>query len=310
MHLMIPHASALGEAAVHAARELALPQLAALLGLLSPGTRLGSDEFDPNTALEQALAAAWGWQAEAGTLPTAAALAEDDGIAAGTSAWALLTPLHLSVGSDQVTALHPRALALTEAESRAFFESLAWLFPAEEGWRRAWGATERWYVAHDELAGLASASLERVINRNVAPWMPEARRLRTLQNELQMALHRHPLNEAREARGALPLNAAWLSGCGRAQARAATPALRLHPELREPLLDEDWAAWREAWAALDAGPVAELLRRARAGEAVALTLCGERHAQHYAPRQRGGLDRLWSRIAPPRGDVAAALEAL
>lgn len=310
MHLMISHASALGEAAVHAARELALPRLSALLGLLAPEARLGGDEFGLHSPLELALADAWGWPAEAGPLPTAAAQAEDDGIAVGAHCWALLTPLHLAVGSDQVTALHPRALALEAAESRAYFDSLAWLFPAEEGWQRAFGGAERWYVAHDSLAGLASASLERVINRNVDPWMPEPRRLRSLQNELQMALHRHPLNEAREARGLPVLNSVWLSGCGIARPRSAVPALRLETALREPLLDEDWAAWREAWMALDAGPLAELLERARAGEPVALTLSGERHAQRYRARRQTGLARLWSRLAAPRGDVAAALEAL
>ena len=47
MHLMIPHASALDEAARHAFSALALPNLAALLGRLSPAETWGSDEFSP-----------------------------------------------------------------------------------------------------------------------------------------------------------------------------------------------------------------------------------------------------------------------
>lgn len=310
MHLMIPYASALGEAAVQARQTLALPRLAALLGRLAPAAALGEDEYSLHTPLELALADQWGWQAAPGSLPTAAALAADDGIAVGTQAWALLTPLHLSVSSDQVSAYAPQALQLEEAESRAFFDKLAWLFPEHEGWRMAWGAPTRWYVAHDSLDALPAASLERVINRNVDPWMPEPRRLRTLQNELQMLLHREPLNEAREARGALTLNSAWISGCGRAQPRAATPALQIDTRLREPLLNEDWASWCEAWAALDAGPVAALLARGQAGEDVRLTLCGERLAQSFRPRVRSGLGKLWQKLAPPKGDVAATLEAL
>ncbi|MCX2861115.1 hypothetical protein OOZ63_04595 [Paucibacter sp. PLA-PC-4] len=307
MHLMIPHASALGEAGRHAAQTLALPRLAALLGRLTPDSSLGSDEYSLNTPLEQALAAQWGW---ADALPFAAAQAADDGIAVEAKAWALLTPLHLSVGSDQITALNPQALKLDEAESRAFFESLAWLFPADEGWTMAWGAASRWYVAHDSLADLHSASLERVINRNVDPWMPEARRLRSLQNELQMLLHRHALNEAREARGALTLNSVWISGCGRAQPRRPQPDLRVDTRLREPLINEDWAAWAEVWAQLDAGPLCELLKRAEAGQPVELTLCGERFARRYRPQARRGLSQLWHKLAAPKGDVLAALEAL
>ncbi|HEX2012583.1 MAG TPA: hypothetical protein VJN44_16775 [Roseateles sp.] len=312
MHLMISHASALGEACAQARQTLALPRLAALLGLLAPEAGHGGDEYSLHTPEERALAALWGWDAAPPStpLPLAAVQAQADGIEVGAAAWALLSPLHLSVGSDQITALDPQALRLDEAESRAFFASLAWLFPAEEGWRSAWGAPTRWYVAHDSLDGLAGASLERVINRNVDPWMPEARRLRTLQNELQMALHRHPLNEAREARGVLALNSVWISGTGRARPRAAAPELQVEVRLREPLLGEDWAAWCEAWMALDAGPVAELLRRAQAGAAVTLTLCGERRAQSYRPRSATGLSRLWQRIAAPQADVAKALEAL
>lgn len=312
MHLMISHAGALGEAAAQARQTLQLPNLTALLGRLAPAAEAGSDEYALNTPQERAQAALWGWPELAdGTLPLAAAQAEADGIATEGLAWACLSPLHLSVGSDQVTALDPQALALTEAESRAFLDSLAWLFPAAEGWRHAWGAPTRWYVAHEDFAGLPSASLERVIHRNVDPWMPEARRLRTLQNELQMALHRHPLNDAREARGALLLNSVWISGTGRALPRAATPDLVLDERLRAPLLAEDWAGWAEAWTALDAGPLAALLGQARAGAPVVLTLVGERRARRFEPGPpRGALARLWQRVTAPGADVGAVLEAL
>jgi hypothetical protein len=308
MHLMIPHASALGEAGTHATQTLALPRLAALLGRLDNDSTAGSDEYSPHTPLEQALAAQWGWTGA--PLPFAAAQAADDGIAVGEQAWALLTPLHLSVGSDQITAFNPQALKLDEAESRAFFDSLHGLFSADEGWTLAWGAPTRWYVAHDSLADLQGASLERVINRNLDPWMPEARRLRSLQNELQMLLHRHAQNEAREARGELMLNSVWISGCGRAQPRPPRPDLVIDSRLREPLINEDWAAWAEAWTQLDAGPLQQLLQRAEAGQAVELTLSGERLARHYRPKRRSGLSQLWHKLAAPKGDVDAALESL
>jgi hypothetical protein len=309
MHLLIPHASALDEACAPALQTLNLPHLAQLLARLQPQQALGDDELSALTPHELALAQAWGW--DEGEHAFAAAQAEDDGIATEGLAWALLTPLHLSVTIDQVTALHPELLALDEAESRAFFAALAPLFPAGEGWRTAWAAPTRWYIAHDSLAGLPSASLDRVINRNVDPWMPEPRLLRRLQNEMQMLLHREPLNAAREARGAHELNSVWISGCGVARPRRADAALQLDARLREPLLAGDWAAWREAWQALDAGPIKTLLERQRAGEAISLTLAGERRAQRFAPAPTGSaLGRLWQRFAAPRVDVSAVLEAL
>ena len=79
------------------------------------------------------------------------------------------------------------------------------------------------------------------------------------------------------------MNSFWLSGCGVRQA-SDDAAVDSDARLRRPLLEGDWAAWSAAWRALDAGPVARLLDAADArGAAPALTLCGERDAQRFAP---------------------------
>jgi hypothetical protein len=46
------------------------------------------------------------------------------------------------------------------------------------------------------------------------PQGADARRLRSVLNELQMLLFEHPVNQAREARGELPVNSLWLWGGG------------------------------------------------------------------------------------------------
>lgn len=314
MHLMIPHASALGEACKHSLGTLALPHLSALLGLLKPeGQPLGSDEYSLNTPFELALARERGLGDGATPVPTAAWLAAEAGLGGqAEQAWALLSPMHLAVGSDQVSAYAPELLELGEAESRAFFAAMAELWPAEEGWQAHWLSPLQWLLSHPSLAGLASASLDRVVQRNVATWMPEARRLRTLQNEAQMLLHRQPLNEAREARKALPLNSLWISGCG-AEAGATQPLpadLQVDSSLRQALLMEDWASWVEAWARLDDGAVSHLLSEARLGKPVRLTLCGERFARSYALPPRSALQKTLHRWLPPRAEVHSLLEAL
>ena len=311
MHLMIPHASAVGAAAAHTVGELNLPNLANLLALLTPvGPTLGGDEYSFNTPGELALADLRGCEAPDGCVPTAAWHLPDS--LAGQLAWALLTPIHLSVGSDQITALPPQALALTEAESQAFFNSLSELWPAAEGWASQWLGSHQWLIAHPSLGGLRSASLERVLHRNVDIWMPEARRLRTLQNEVQMLLHGHALNEAREAAGALALNSVWISGCG-VNAGAPLPAdLQLDGRLQEPLLAGDWQAWSHAWVELDAGPIAALLAQARQGEMpLRLTLAGERHARCWAlQKQPSLLHKLWRSVLAPRANTADILGSL
>ena len=307
MHLLIPHAAALDPACLHTLADLGWRHLPEVLKRLAPTERLGADEFDPIAPHEHALAAAWGWRE--GALPFAARSAKADGVDVGERAWALLTPVHWHVGREQVTLADPASLALDEAESRQLFDAARPLFESE-GFTCAFGAASRWYVANDTFADLRCASLDRVVARNVDRWMPEgtqARLVRRLQNEVQMLLYTHPVNDAREARGALPVNSFWLSGCGRWQASDESD-VRVDERLRAPLFAQDWAAYADAWRAIDTGAVAELLAGLKRGEPARLTLCGERHAQRFEPTDAPW----WKRIAQSWQGVEphAVLEAL
>ncbi len=299
MHLIVPFAAPLSEPGRAALRTLALPTLAALLKRLHPAQRDDADEWALSPPHERALARAFGWRGGAGQLPFAARAAAADGIAPGQLAWGLLTPVHWHLGTEQLSLLDPAGLQLDEAASRAFFDAVSPLFTSL-GWVVRWGAPLRWYVAHESLADLPAASLDRVIGRNVDPWLgedPAARALRRLQMEVQMLLHAHPLNEEREARGLPTVNSFWLSGCGVAQP-ADEAAARMVDDLRAPALAEDWPAWQRAWAALDACTLAELDAALQRGEDVALTLCGERSGVTLRPLQ-GWWSGLRARLASP-----------
>lgn len=303
MQLLIPFASALTDAGAHTARDLALPHLSRLLAMTSPTLRLGVDEYTFSPPHEQALAAAWGWKGADGALPFAARAAHADGLDTGDLAWGLLTPAHWHVGRDHITLADPKDLHLADHESRAFLDAIRPLFESE-GFAIAYGAPTRWYAAHESLAGLPCASIDRVIGRNVDLWLPnhpQARLVRRLQNEVQMLLYNHALNDARESRGELPVNSFWLSGCGAAQTVPAASEVTCDESLRAPALEQDWAGWADAWRALDAGPVRQLTERVGDGLGASLTLCGERQAQCFEPVQRGLWQRLsanWRRVEP------------
>lgn len=313
MHWVIPFAGAASPAAAQAAATLALPQLERLLARLTADARDEGDAYSLSPPHERVLAAAWGWPLVDGLLPLAARAAAVDGlaVAADDRGWGLLSPTHWHLGTEQVSLANPAELGLDEASARTLFNTLQPLFE-EDGLSLHWGAATRWYVVHASLARLPTASLDRVVGRNVDLWLnthPDARRLRRLQAEAQMLLHTHPLNQVREDAGQLPINSFWLSGTGRPAATAATPQAEpvLLDSLRAPALAEDWAAWAEAWAALDAGPLRELLAAAERGDAVQLSLCGERHAQRYTHQPRG-LRQRW--FGPRRVAAAAVLERL
>ena len=309
MHLMIPYAAPLSEAGRQASATLRLPHLQALLGRWTEVDRDSADEWSLSPPHERARARALGWQGGSGQLPWAALQAQADGLAVGDRPWGLITPAHWHLGTDQVSLVDPTALRLDDAASRAGLAAVEDLFTSA-GYALHYAAPLRWYLAHESLGQLATASLDRVIGRNVDAWLgtsPALQAIRRLQSEVQMVLYTHPLNDQREAQGLLPFNSFWLSGCGVAQAvTGAEPTT--DARLRTPALADDWAAWVQAWDTLDAGPLADLLQRAARGEPVRLTLCGERSAATFEAAPRSLLQRARQLFAAPA--VQPLLESL
>lgn len=75
----------------------------------------------------------------------------------------------------------------------------------------------RWYVADSPFGDLIAAAPQRATGHNIDIWMhkgEQERAWRKFQNEIQMTWYDHPVNQAREARGLLPVNSVWLFGQG------------------------------------------------------------------------------------------------
>ena len=131
------------------------------------------------------------------------------------------------------------------------------------------------------FGALASASIDRVAGREISAWMPSVGSLRRLQNEMQMLLYTHPVNDARAARGAATVNSFWVSGTGSLPKGATRPPaseLLLADALRGAALRNDWAAWAQCWSDIDARECRTLLEAAQQGQSAQLTLCGARAA--------------------------------
>lgn len=318
-HWVIPFASSLSEPCQHALTRLkapaTLPCLSTLLDRMQAVARLAGDEYALAMPHERVLAGELGWTEPEGLQPWGAWWAARDGLALPADrCWALLSPGHWLMGRDHLTLLDPTGLGLSDDESCALLEALRPFFE-EDGWTLRWGAATRWYASHPELDGLSTASLERVIGRNPDLWLAEdpdghplARKLRRLQAEAQMLLYNHPLNERRSEAGLATVNSFWVSGCGRPPASPASltlPAhLRVIDELRTPLLADDMPLWLEAWQHIDTHVLPEVLSALDAGQAVKLTLCGERHAVTFGPSPKPGLaTRLMTRLRHMGGPV-------
>ena len=304
-HLLIPYATSASEGSQQALQGLSLPHLDRLLARLSPHTAhtVTGEETSFSAPHERALAQALGLPFEDGRIPWAAWHRHQQGQPTDGQAWAFVTPCQWHVSTDHITLRDPDSLALDEAASRALLAIVAPWF-ADDGITLHYDQPTRWLASGALFATLATASLERVLLRDVRPWMPDARTARTLHrlhSEMQMLLYTHAWSDERAARGLPVVNSFWVHGTGTlpTPAPAATPPEMPTP-LRDTALREDWRTWAAAWSALDAGPVAELLRRADSGTPVQLTLCGERNVMAFHTAPRTLTQRIQSLFRPQR----------
>jgi len=301
-HLLIPYAASASEGCQQTLSTLDLPHLDRLLARLAadPAHSSTAEETSFSTPHERALAQALGLTAEDGRPPWAAWYRQQRGEAVSGQAWAFVTPCQWQVTTDHVTLRDPEALGLNEESSRALLAIVSPWF-TEDGIHLHYDQPTRWLAEGPLFADLATASLDRVLLRDVRAWMPDAARARTLHrlhSEMQMLLYTHAFNDARAERGLPTVNSFWVHGAGTLPASTPAPAPQMPLALRDAALHEDWRAWGAAWRALDAGPVAELLRQAEQGSAVRLTLCGDRAALAFHSAPRGLVQRIKARFQP------------
>ncbi len=369
-HLIVPFAVCNSDAWLKTVTAMPLAHTRQTQALLRGMTRVAVDlrsEHSLSPPHERALAQALGLpftDEGDGLIPWAAWEAVRSGLDARPGqGWAWVTPCHWAMGREHATLTDPAALGLSDAESRTLLAAMAPYFDTD-GIRLHFLRADRWLAEGDVFCDLPTASLDRVLGRDVDPWLPKNKTLMRLQNEMQMLLYTHAVNDARGAARQWPVNSFWLSGSGalteavldaarkrgrpspppsplgtgareqegpatpfdarRGQEVAASPfdpprgreaaaggdlrplplagegggeggvrvahsSLQKNPiasnpdapihlprSLAEAVFKNDWAAYAEAWTALDAGLVSDLLTRQRKGEIVRLTLCGER----------------------------------
>lgn len=267
LHVLIPFASSLDEHCHQTISELKLASLSQLLKQTTCSQVVGTDEFERLTPLEQVL---------------------------GVSNQIIVTPCHWDVGINQIRMSNPDELNLSDAESR---ELLSVLTPSflSEGLQPNYVSPTRWllsqpYAVHSTApsqrsegllatTNLELTSLDRVIGRGIEPWQLRGERsknLRRLQNEIQMLLHTHPINQARQKVGSQTINSFWLSYALR---QSDWTSVKILSELRVSALQGNWAAWGLAWGSLEQ-KLSDLIQNIQLP--LSITLCGERYAKTYA----------------------------
>ena len=160
--------------------------------------------------------------------PVAALMAAGAGLDATAGYWLKADPVTLVPGRSNVSlAGRVDDLAADEADElltalNAHFhdDGLVFVAPRPDTW-----------LAHiDAAPALVTTPLSRAERSELALELPrgdDGARWRRWQDEIQMLLHSHPVNAARETNGAAPANAVWFWGGGRLADAKSPPALEV-----------------------------------------------------------------------------------
>lgn len=199
---------------------LTCPALETLIGK-SHSTR------GPRQPLELALARQLGLGAPG--LAPYRLLGETAAPAPGEKLWYCADPIQLQFHHERIILGDVSRLTLTADEAQALVADLNQHF-ADLGRFHA-PHPQRWYL--EAAAGLelpALPPLSAASGRQLGAVLPDSAHLARLMNELQMRLHTHPVNRAREARRQPLINGLWLWG----GAALAAPGVCPHDALFAP----------------------------------------------------------------------------
>ena len=135
-------------------------------------------------------------------------------------------PVFLAADRDDLV-LVDRVDDLTADETDALAAMLNRHFAAD-GMQLGVTHSATWLARVNHVPALQTTPLDIARGRGLLPHLPtgpDARTWTRWQNEIQMLLHDHPVNIAREARGCLPVTGVWFWGGGTADAIGALPRI-------------------------------------------------------------------------------------
>ncbi len=132
----------------------------------------------------------------------------------GAAYWLRADPAHFVLQRDYF--LLSSAGALSQQDAQTLTVALNEHFAAD-GLEFFANNSGGWYLRLDANPEISTTLPETATGHDVTPYLPQgacAAKWNRLLNEMQMLLHEHPVNQAREAAGELAVNSLWLSGGG------------------------------------------------------------------------------------------------
>ena len=245
---------------------LGVPLDLLLPDLLHPGSTLRMPALErwlargdagsiPEGDLLRVVARAYGMEEP---LPVAAVALAGGGFAA-TGTWLCADPVHLEVMQDAVALRDGTMLNVTREEADALLADLERHFASDDFHFMA-PAPHRWFVNVPAGEAPTTVPLPDAEGRNLFGLLPRGTgrvNWPSALTEVQMLFAGHPVNQAREARGDLAINAVWFWGEGELPSKVAKPYAAVYSDATfvrglGTLSDARVLPVPESWAKVDA----------------------------------------------------------
>lgn len=130
--------------------------------------------------------------------------------------WVRADPVHLRIEQNHLMLADSRIFNVASEEAAQLVQDLNRGL-ANHGIALQALRADRWYVCLPQAPDIQTHTLDQVTCRNINYFLPDggdSMFWRKLLNEVQMQLHAHPVNQARESRGELSINSLWFWGGG------------------------------------------------------------------------------------------------
>ncbi|HYN54478.1 MAG TPA: hypothetical protein VES38_07210 [Methylotenera sp.] len=148
--------------------------------------------------------------------PIAAIAAAADGLDVSDAYWLRADPVNLVLQRDCFSLGEPVPLPVEITDAEKIIASLNQHF-SPDGLTFFIGDSGACYVRSTQALQIKTTLPSVAAGKNIHPFMPQGLaggKWLSVLNEIQMLLHEHPVNLAREAKGERTVNSLWLSGGG------------------------------------------------------------------------------------------------
>ncbi len=151
------------------------------------------------------------------TPPNAAIAWQADGNETGSAYWLYAAPVHLVLQRDSFSLASPAPLSLEKDEIDTLTTALNKHFEADKikfFWQK-----NTWFLRLEANPNVQTKPPQVALNKDISSFLPTgegAMKWASFQNEIQMLLFAHPVNQAREAKRFPAVNSIWCYGGGQA----------------------------------------------------------------------------------------------